>query len=168
MLRSVIPALALAFALPACMSSTIRSQEGQPCSTSSSDDSQRVCTPAQDLVCISTYKLAVMNPTEAAKFDGGLRQVYLCRLACNNSDECPEQNDVCCHGNIYGKTYSKIGGCTPPASCDPSMVLAGDGGTEEDTAVPADVGADLGPRPADVATPARDGGSPSLDAASGG
>jgi hypothetical protein len=147
MLRSVILALALAVSLSACSTASVRSQEGHACSTSSSDDPQLVCTPAQDLICIATYSKVVTNPTEAAKFDGGIRHVYVCRLACNNSDDCPEQGDVCCRGSIYGKTYNKIGGCTPPSACEGSMVIEGDGGSEDDAAAPADGGT----APADAA-----------------
>src|SRR4051794_20762498 len=113
MLRSVIPALALAL-LSACTANAIRSQEGHACSTSSSDDPQLVCSPAQGPVCISPYTRRVPTPAEAAKFDGGARHVYVCRLACNTADDCPEQGDVCCRGDIFGKTYNKMGGCTPP------------------------------------------------------
>jgi hypothetical protein len=133
MLRPVIPALAMAALLSACTNASVRSQEGHACSTSSSDDPQLVCSPAQDLVCITTYTHVVTDPTEAAKFDGGVRRVYVCRLACNTTDDCPEQGDVCCRGNIYGKTYNKVGGCTPPASCD-NMILEGDGGATDDAA----------------------------------
>jgi hypothetical protein len=118
MLRFVIRALTGALLFSACTNSTIRSQEGHACSTNSSDDPQLVCTPAQDLVCIATYTRTVTNPNEAGKFDGGIRQVYVCRIACNVTAECPQPGDICCRGNIFGKTYDKMGGCVPPSSCE--------------------------------------------------
>src|SRR5690242_6363445 len=81
MLRFVIRAVALAAVFTGCSTASVRTQEGQACSTSSSDDPQLVCTPAQDLVCITTYTRMITDPTEAAKFPGGVRHVYVCRLA---------------------------------------------------------------------------------------
>jgi hypothetical protein len=128
MLRFVI-ALGAVGLFTGCTNSTIRSQEGHACSTNSSDDPQLMCTPAQDLVCIATYSRMVTNQQEAMKFDGGVRQVYVCRLACNATAECPQAGDICCKGYIFGKTYNKIGGCVPPGSCDTEEPGGDDGGT---------------------------------------
>jgi hypothetical protein len=164
MLRAVIPVFAVAFSLCACTTSSLRSQEGHACSTSSSDDPQLVCTPAQDLVCISTYTRVVTNPGEATKFDGGIRHVYVCRINCNTADDCLQEGDICCPGTIYGKTYGKMGGCTPPSACGALEDLGDDGGvdaTGTDVAAPPDA-----PTP-DAATP--DAGATAADAgASGG
>jgi hypothetical protein len=131
MLRFVI-ALGAVWSFAGCTTSTVRSQEGHACSISSSDDPQLVCTPAQDLVCISTYSIAIQNQQEAMKFDGGIRQVFVCRLACNTSVQCPQPGDICCVGTIFGKTYNKLGACVPPGSCD-TMEIQGDGGVTPDT-----------------------------------
>jgi hypothetical protein len=117
MLRVVI-ALGAVLGFTGCTGSSIRSQEGHACSTNSSDDPQLVCSPAQDLVCITTYAVPVSDPKVAAQFDGGIRQVYVCRLACNSTAECPQSGDICCPGAIFGKTYNKVGGCVPPSSCN--------------------------------------------------
>src|SRR5687768_17277919 len=97
MLRPVIRGLLAAVLLCSCSKSTIRSQEGHACSTNPDDDPQLVCTPANDYVCIATYTKAVTNPAERDKFDGGVRSVYVCRLNCNTTDECPQRgdDDVC-------------------------------------------------------------------------
>jgi hypothetical protein len=152
MLRVVI-ALGAVVAFAGCTNSNIRSQEGHACSTDPSDDPQLVCTPAQDLVCITTYSQPVTNEQLAMKFDGGIRQVFVCRLACNATAECPQAGDICCKGQIYGKTYMKIGGCVPPASCQTSEPEEEDGGTTP----PPDAGAkDTAAK--DTATP--DAGAP--------
>jgi hypothetical protein len=159
MLRSVTCALALALlAAPACSNSTVRSQEGHACSTSSSDDPQFICTPALDLVCIATYSRTVTNPKEAGKFDGGVRQVYVCRLACDKDEECREGGDVCCKGPIYGKTYNKSGGCVPLSQCD-YMNVEMDGGAAEAGAP------DGGASTADAAAGAADAAASAADAA---
>jgi hypothetical protein len=134
MLRSVIHGLAVVLLLPACVNSSIRSQEGHSCSTDPDEDPQLVCTPAQDLVCISTYTKIVTNPREAPKFDGGLRSVYVCRLNCDTDKECRD-NDICCPGHIYGKTYGRKGGCVPPGSCETLPVP--DASPPPDTTAPA-------------------------------
>jgi hypothetical protein len=153
MLRSVICALGALLVL-GCEASSIRSQEGHACSISSSDDPQLICTPAQDLVCISTYSRTVTNVQEAKKFDGGVRPVYVCRMACNTTSECPQVGDICCRGVIYGKTYNKMGGCVPPGSCE----------TDEE-----EPEADAGPRPDTAAVvdtrPAGDAGAAAPDTA---
>jgi hypothetical protein len=152
MLRSVIRAFPLALLIVSgCTNSTIRSQEGHACSTNSSDDPQLLCTPAQDLVCIATYTRTVTNPAEAAKFDGGIRQVYVCRLNCNVTADCPQQGDVCCPGVIFGKTYGKMGGCTPPSACE-AMGGGDEDGGAGDAGTPADAGAKSDGGKADGAT----------------
>jgi hypothetical protein len=161
MLRSVMCVLAAALLSSAC-TSTIRSQEGAACSTNSSDDPQLVCSPAQDLVCITTYTRVVTNPSAASKYDGGIRHVYVCRMACNTPQDCPQTGDVCCRGDIYGKTYGKTGGCVPPGTCEGmGNSVSPDGG--EPVAQPdgardggaTDGAAEAGPRdaPADAGTP---------------
>jgi hypothetical protein len=172
MLRSVICALGALLVL-GCGEASIRSQEGHACSTNSSDDPQLICTPAQDLVCIATYSRTVTNPQEAMKFDGGVRQVYVCRFACNTTAECPQPGDICCRGNIHGKTYNKMGGCTPPGSCDtedpepvPDAGVKPDATPVVDTrpASGAEGGADLPPSMPDAAaTP----DAPAVDSATG-
>ena len=171
MLRFVMAALA-AWTASGCSGASIRSQEGHACSTNSSDDPQLICTPAADLVCISTYSRTVTNMEEAKKWDGGIRPVYVCRFACNTTAECTQANDICCRGHIFGKTYNKMGGCVPPGSCDTDETPAdagspGDAPAPADTARPAD-----GAAPADTAAPtpdapAADAGAPGADAASG-
>jgi hypothetical protein len=176
MLRSVTCALAVALSLTGCSTSSVRSQEGQACSTSSSDDPQLVCSPAQDLVCIATYTRLVTKPSEAAKYDGGLRQVYVCRLACNTSADCFQAGDICCPGPIYGKDYGKMRGCVPAGSCealgedepDGGTVTPGDGGAKLDGASAGPEGGakldggspDTAIAPADVAAPAADADAP--------
>ena len=148
MLRSVICALGALLVL-GCEGASIRSQEGHACSISSSDDPQLICTPAQDLVCIATYSRTVTNVQEAKKFDGGVRPVYVCRMACNTTAECPQQGDICCRGVIYGKTYNKMGGCVPPGSCETED-------EEPDAGVRPDTAATMDTRPAggaDAAAP---------------
>jgi hypothetical protein len=139
MLRFVI-ALGAVLGFAGCTTSTVRSQEGHACSTSSSDDPQLLCTPAQDLVCIATYSITVMNQKEAMKFDGGVRQVFVCRLACNTDNDCPQSLDTCCVGTVYGKTYNKRGGCVPPGSCETSGTDEQDAGTTPDTGGAPDTG----------------------------
>lgn len=173
MLRSVIRCLAGAALLSSCTNSVIRSQEGHACSTNPDDDPQLVCTPAQDFVCIATYTKVVTNPQEAAKFDGGLRSVYVCRLNCNTTDECPQRGDmdVCCPGHIHGKTYGKMGGCVPLGSCDTLRT--------DDAAAPTDApprkldgsalvpdtgGAAVDAPVPDAAAPAPDAAAPAPDA----
>jgi hypothetical protein len=153
MLRFVIPAGALAMLLSACTTSSFRTQEGHACSVNASDDPQLVCTPAQDLICIATYNKLVTNVEEAKKFDGGLRPVYLCRLACNVTADCPQAGDVCCPGHIHGKTYGKMGGCTPPSNCEAE---SSSGDEDAGATPPPDARPDT--RPADAAAP--DAGSP--------
>jgi hypothetical protein len=163
MLRSVMCVLAAALSLSACSGSSIRSQEGHACSINSSDDPQLVCSPSQDLVCIATYTRLVTNPTEAVKYDGGLRQVFVCRLACASTAECPQPGDVCCPGQIYGKTYNKMGGCVPPSQCEAigedqpdagAVMPAGDAGPKLDLAAPgAEAGTPDGAAPDAPSTP---------------
>jgi hypothetical protein len=144
MLRLVMCALG-AVLVSGCTGASIRSQEGHACSTNSSDDPQLICTPAQDLVCITTYSQVVTNVQEAKKFDGGIRNVYVCRWACNTTAECPQGGDVCCKGTIHGKTYNKMGGCVPPGKCETDDEPEVDAGAPADSAAPADAaGTDSG------------------------
>jgi hypothetical protein len=106
---------------------SIRAQEGHACSTSPDDDPQLVCTTGMDLVCISTYSRTVTNPEEARKFDGGIRQVFVCRMPCSADSDCPQPGDICCPGPIHGKTFGKMAACVPPGSCE-TQPRAADGG----------------------------------------
>jgi hypothetical protein len=166
MLRFVTAALGAVLVVTGCSKSTLRSQEGQACSTDPGDDPQLICTPAQDLVCIATYSRTVTNPKEAGKFDGGIRQVYVCRLACDNNMRCVQPGDVCCFGTIFGKTYNKKGACAPPSQCEMGMVEDDD----DAGAPPGDTGAGAD-RPADttgaVDAGAPDGGGAAADAGGG-
>jgi hypothetical protein len=96
----------------------IRAQEGHACTTDPAEHVQVVCSPSMELVCIATYSRLVTNPQEAMRFDGGIRQVFVCRSPCSTTSECPQQGDICCAGQIYGKTFDKKGGCVPPGSCE--------------------------------------------------
>jgi hypothetical protein len=125
MLRSVVTvnfawSLAIAGLLGAagCGKSTIREYEAQACSTNQSDDPFLVCSPAYDLVCITTHTVLVTNPKEAQKWDGGLRPVWVCRIACSADTDCIQGGDVCCPGMIYGKDYGKKAGCVPRGMCE--------------------------------------------------
>jgi len=125
MLRSVVTlqAIGLAGALgllaSGCGKSKIRTYESQACSTNESDDPLLVCSPAYDLICINTYGVAVTDPNEAKNWDGGIRPVYVCRIACASDSECFQAGDVCCPGVIHGITYQgKKAGCAPPGNCD--------------------------------------------------
>jgi hypothetical protein len=64
-----------------------------------------------------------------AKWDGGVRPVFVCRLACEKTEECPNGGDVCCPGIIHGKTYGKMAGCVPESLCP--VLLEGDAGAAE-------------------------------------
>src|SRR4051812_29547017 len=119
MLRFVIVAGVLMFAGAGCTNSSIRAQEGQACSIHSGDDPLLVCTPAADLVCISTYTVPVTNAKEAPKYDGGIRSVYVCRLACATDGDCARNpGEICCPGSIYGKDYGKTAGCVMASLCN--------------------------------------------------
>src|SRR5206468_7054932 len=127
----------LVFVASGCGKSTIREYESQACSTNDSDDPFLVCSPAYDLVCISTYTVTVQNPKEAVKWDGGIRPVYVCRLACNVDMDCVQSDfqgaDVCCPGTLHGKDYGKKGGCTPRGMCE---ALRGSGASDAGLALP--------------------------------
>jgi len=107
--------------------SSVPAQESHACSTDPADDPQLVCTPTQDLVCIATNSVQIANPEVASKYDGGVRAVYVCRLPCSTTAECPP-GDVCCAGVIYGKTYGKMRACVPPAVCETAGGAPRDGG----------------------------------------
>jgi hypothetical protein len=168
MVRSVILAAAIVAVAATGCKSTIRQYDTQACSTNPDDDPLLVCSPALDLVCISTHSVVVTNPKEAVKWDGGIRPVYVCRIPCATDMDCIQSGDVCCSGPIYGKTYGKMAACAPRGECDAlKNVDAGltlpDSGSPDGPAAegppvdapPADgAGADGG---ADAATP--DGGA---------
>jgi hypothetical protein len=104
----------------------VRAQEGQACSTRPGDDPQLICSTAQDLICISTFGRSVTDPEEQKKYDGGVRPVFVCRFSCGTTAECPQQGDVCCPGQIFGKTFGKTAACVPRGSCE--TVASVDGG----------------------------------------
>ncbi len=144
----------------ACGKSTIRSFDGVACSTDPSEDPQYICSPTRDLVCISTFTVMIMNEREAMRWDGGVRPVYVCRLACSLDEECRQAGEICCPGHIYGKTYGKSRGCALVQDCH-----AIDAGVPEAPARPPDGGArpdgagDAGDpdAPADAPSPPADG-----------
>jgi len=128
MARAVITILlGGALGASACSKGQIRSGETAFCSTDSSDDPQYICDPGMDLICINTYAIPVTDPREMRKWDGGIRPVYVCRLACEKTEDCPIVGDVCCPGTIHGKTYGKDKGCTPETLCPP-LLGGGDAG----------------------------------------
>jgi len=148
-------AVSLSIGGSGCSKAQIRAYESHACSTNGDDDPLYVCSPAFDLVCINTYHVMVTNPQEAKKFDGGLRPVYVCRLACSTKTDCPQAGDVCCEGAIYGKDYGKKAGCAPAGLCESMRITEEDGGNmgtpPPDTGTaPSDAGADA----------ARDAGAP--------
>jgi len=135
----------LGAALGGCAKSQIRSYEGQACSIDPDEDPQRTCSPAADLVCIATYA----HPMTA-------RPVHVCRFVCDPSEGCRNADEVCCPGQIYGRTYGKSAACVLARWCD-SIAPAGDGGTDRLLAdLPRDGGADASPDDA----PAPDGAPP--------
>jgi hypothetical protein len=152
MLRAVVAlnlAGSLVFVASGCGKSTIREYESQACSTNDSDDPFLLCSPAYDLICINTYSVTVQNPKEAAKWDGGVRPVYVCRIACATTSECIQAGDVCCPGAIHGKDYEKKAGCAPRGMCE---ALRGTGedaglGTLDGGADDAPVDSPPAPRP---------------------
>lgn len=147
MLRVVIPGVSLMLVLlaAACGKQERRAYEGHGCSTESSDDPQYSCTPQLDLVCIATYSQVITVERVAKRFDGGARDVYVCRHPCSPDGgpaQCPP-DEVCCTGRIHGKDYGKTGGCTPAMFCDSLTTVAMDGGVR----IRPDAGTD-GPRDA--------------------
>ena len=149
MRRIVLAVAATTLGTWACSKVTLRAFDGIACSTDPDEDPQRVCSPSQDLVCITTYTVTVRNSQEAPKFPNG-RQVYVCRLACDPATGCILSGDVCCPGRIHGRTYGLMHGCVPPEFCD-SM----DAGTA-DVRPPAD----SAPRPDAPPDAAPDAASP--------
>jgi hypothetical protein len=145
MLRAVFIvnlALCLGIVTGGCGKSKIRQYDSQACSINDSDDPLLVCSPAYDLICISTDSIRVRDAEEAKKWDGGVRPIYVCRLACNNDTECFQGGDICCTGDIHGKTYGKKGGCTPPGMC---AAIRGTGDTDAGLSPPPDAGGDDAP-----------------------
>ena len=93
--------------------STVTSQEGQACSIDLADDPQLVCSKVAGLTCISTYSRS------SARVDGGLRAVFVCRLPCTATTQCPQPGDVCCPGEIRaGGQASRGSACVPPSNCE--------------------------------------------------
>jgi hypothetical protein len=104
-------------AAPADHRTVISEYESQACSTDPADDPLLVCATAYDLACISTYGIQITNPAERARWDGGVRPVFVCRLRCQRSGPaCPQIGDVCCSGALpAGGTGTA---CVPRAMCD--------------------------------------------------
>lgn len=102
----------------ACSKSKIRTYDGQLCSTSSADDPLYVCAPSDDLVCAHTYGIIVTDEREARKWDGGVRPVWVCRMACDPSESCRIAGDICCPAVIHGESYGKSHVCVPTNHCD--------------------------------------------------
>jgi hypothetical protein len=150
MARAVILFLVV---VSACSKGQIRSGEGAFCSTDPSDDPQYICDPGIDLICIATHNVPVTDPKEMRKWDGGVRPVFVCRLACDKTEDCPNAGDVCCPGIIQGKSYGKMAACTLETLCP--VLLVGDAG-----AAPAPQAREAG-----VEAPAPDAGARDLPAA---
>lgn len=136
MLRVVMVLALVGAAAAGCTKSRIRAGEGIGCSTDPDDDPYYECSPAADLVCIATHSVQVTNERVARQFDGGIRQIYICRLACSPEEGgCRQAGDVCCPGHIVGRNYGKSHACVPERLCQ--TVPAPDGGVR-----PRDAGAD--------------------------
>jgi hypothetical protein len=137
-----------------CGKTVYRSHEGHYCSSTEDDDPFFECSPSYDLVCINTY-------AEQVRSTGGqptrFQDIWLCRLACNEGDRCPDAKDRCCPGPIYGKNYGKMHACVPASMCqtvDPpdagpdvrrdSATDTATDGPEEDGPQPATAGSDAG------------------------
>lgn len=144
MLRFVIGAMALAVLASAsgCEPAKLRSGEGIYCSTKD-EDPLHECDRGRDLVCIATFSVPVQDPDLARKFENGLRPVYVCRLACDEANECRDPGAVCCRGKVYGRTYDKRGACTPRADCE--SYTPPDAEVVDAYEEPADAGADAPP-----------------------
>ncbi len=140
-----------------CAKTEYRVGEGTYCSTVSEDPSY-VCSPSQDLICIATSTIEGITVTDAGPTDAGTHPLFLCRLACDPSEVCPQAGDVCCTGTIFGRTYGgKTRACVPPGQCE----------TEPDIVVPKDAGADRSPLDvgaSDGQTPDAGTDGPSVDA----
>jgi hypothetical protein len=97
--------------------SVLQAYEGYGCSVDPGDNPLYVCATTPPLICISTYGVQVANPDLAQRWDGGVRPVYHCRLACadEQSNACPEPGDVCCRGARGGGGSAH--GCVPAARC---------------------------------------------------
>jgi hypothetical protein len=89
----------------------ITAQEGHACLADPGDGIELVCSRAQGLVCIATYSRQITRP------DGGIRQVFVCRIPCAGAGECPLASDVCCPGQVVGQS-SPTRACVPPSNCE--------------------------------------------------
>jgi hypothetical protein len=87
--------------------STLTSQEGHACSINPADDPLLVCSVPQQLVCVSTFSVQ--------SFDGGSREVFVCRFPCTGQDQCPQTGDVCCPALRGGGAATHA--CVPAARC---------------------------------------------------
>jgi hypothetical protein len=124
-MRAVTTTLLLAVVAIAGMSasgckSKIRSYEGQRCSTDQDDDPLYTCTPAQDLVCITTQTIPVRGTTSTV-------DVYTCQLTCTTDEVCTN-GEICCTGKVYGKDFGSSRGCVPLDRCDERANGTPDGG----------------------------------------
>jgi hypothetical protein len=85
-------------------------QEGHVCTTDPGADPQLVCKPELDLVCIASYS--------RRQFDAGVKPVFLCRPPCGTSADCRQPGDVCCSGQIHGRTFDRMAACVPASNCE--------------------------------------------------
>jgi hypothetical protein len=116
-----------------CGKTVYRSHEGHYCSSTTDDDPFFECSPSYDLICINTYAEPILQTGGAPpKF----QEIFLCRLACQPGERCPDARDVCCPGPIYGRDYGKTAACVPAGQCQ--TVVATDAGadTRRDASTP--------------------------------
>jgi hypothetical protein len=85
--------------------------EGHACSVDPGDHPRLECSRSPRLVCVSTYRVPTTRPP------GGLRNVFLCRLPCATTADCPPIGDVCCPGEVSGPPGTTRA-CVPPSSCE--------------------------------------------------
>jgi hypothetical protein len=146
--------LVSAAAVLGCSQTRGTSSEGVVCSTSEDADPHFTCDiEYADLVCIYTYKVA---DTKA----------FVCRVACDSNDDCPDSADICCQGEIYGETFGKMKGCVPSlgmnfCQTDPNVT------PEKRDAMPrppSDAGADANMTPIDANMTPVDANDPVVDA----
>ncbi len=146
-----------------CGKTVYRSHEGQYCSSTEGDDPYFECSPSYDLICINTYAEQVLQPGNAPP---SFTEIFLCRLACEEGQRCPDTKDVCCKGPVYGRDYGKTHACVPAGMCQ--TVDPPDAGpdTRRDTAAASpDAPVDAPEQQPDAATSAVEAGASAADAA---
>lgn len=147
-----------------CGKTVYRSHEAQFCSTNDDDDPFYECSPSADLVCINTYDELIRTTNDA----GTQRTlpIYLCRIACNPDERCPN-GEVCCPGQIVGRNYGRMHACVPATRCDNPIIPDGGFDARPDgrsSDVRAEVGGDSAQdSPVDVPS-ALDAGDAPVDA----